>query len=311
MSFFNYETDLLLITAASGKQAAALLPHVLQQWRRLRLNVSSTESANKLREKYPDAEVTQHDLADSHACKLMLKGVSACYLITPPFHAKESQCGINVIDAALAQKDAFKFLLHSSVIFPIKHKMLNHDSKRVIEEYLVESTLPYTILEPTHLMESVDLAGMIKSKATVMPRLWNPDTKFTLVSTRDVAEVAAKVLSDPERHLYATYQLVGTRAPMSYRDAANLISKELGRPLSIERKTIEEGVQMFTSLITHGHPEQAPFETRQAAARMFMYYNDKSLIGNPNVLEMLLGREPLGYVDWIRLTKKEVDADTL
>lgn len=63
---------------------------------------------------------------------------------------------------------------------------------------------------------------------------------------------------------------------------------------------------MFTSLITHGKPEEAPFETRQAAARMFMYYNDKGLVGNSNVLEMLLGRKPLDYSEWIQLILREV-----
>ena len=306
----NLSTDLLLITAASGKQAVGLLPHIAGKWKRLRLNVSTPASAEKLKKQYSDAEVTTHDLADPHACAQLLDGVSACYLVTPGFHPKETQCGINMIDAAAAQTKAagpFKHMLLSSVIFPIKHKLLNHDSKRQIEEYLVESELPYTIIEPTHLMESFDLPGFIKGGGDVMPRFWNPETQFSLVSTRDMGEVSASILTNPEKHLYATYQLVGTPSPMSYVDAAKIIGEELGRDVRLEQKSLEESVKIFSSVLTHGKPEEASFEMRQGAGKMFIYYNDKGLIGNANVLEMLLGREPMGYREWVRLNVKEAE----
>lgn len=304
----NFETDLLLITAASGKQAAALLPHLTPKWKRLRLNVSTTASAERLQTRYPDAEVTTHDLADPQACHRLLADVSYAYVVTPGFHPKETQCGTNMADAALAQRKAggpFKHFILSSVIFPIKRKLLNHDSKRYIQEYLVESEVPYTIIEPTHLMESFDLPGFIKGGGSVMPRFWNPETQFSLVSTRDVGEVCANIFADPEKHLYATYQLVGTASPMSYVDAAAIVSEELGRDVKLEQKSLEDGVEIFAGALTHGKPEEAGFEMRQGIGKMFMYYNGKGLVGNKNVLEMLLGRRPLDYRDWVKLNVKE------
>lgn len=306
----NFETDLLLITAATGKQATALFPHLTPKWKRLRLNVSSAASADRLKTRYPKAEITTHDLADPQACVHLFSGVSYAYAVTPGFHPKETQCGINMVDAALAQRRGggpFKHFLLSSVIFPIKRKLLNHDSKRYIQEYLVESELPYTIIEPTHLMESFDLPGFIRASGNAMPRFWNPATHFSLVSTRDVGEACANIFADPERHLYATYQLVGTVSPMSYVDAASIISEELGREVKLEQKSLEESMEIFAGVLTHGRPEEAGFEMRQGIGKMFMYYNGKGLLGNRNVLEMLLGRKPWGYRDWVKVNVKEAE----
>lgn len=302
------DTDLLLITAASGKQASALLPQLTGRGKRLRLNVSTNASAEKLQRQYPTAEVTTHDLADPHACAQLLEDVSACYLVTPGFHEREANCGINMISAATTQAKnggPFKYILLSSVIFPGKSKLLNHDSKRQIEEYLIESPLAYTIVQPTHLMESLDLPGFIRGSGSTIARFWNPETRFSLVSTREVGEACAKILDAPEKHLYATYQLVGTAEPMSYTEAGRIIGEEVGRDVRLDWKSLEESTRIFVSVMTGGKPEEASFEMKQGVGKMFMYYNDKGLIGNSNVLKMLLGRKPMGYREWVKLNIEE------
>ena len=63
---------------------------------------------------------------------------------------------------------------------------------------------------------------------------WNLDRLQSLVDVGDVAEVAAAVLLDSERHLGATYELV---APGRYtaHELAKVISEVLGRDVSAER----------------------------------------------------------------------------
>ena len=306
----DLENDLLLITAASGKQATStLLPLVSKKWKRLRLNVSSVASKEKLEKQYPNAEVTQCDVSDAKACKKLLEGVTACWMVTPPFHTHETECGCNLINAALANVNfggPFKHMVHSSVIFPILRKLVNHDNKRYVEEYLVESGLPYTIVQPTHMMETVNIAAIMEQENPVMPRMWDPSTKFTFVSARDVGEAAANILEKREHHLYATYQLVGTREPLSYNEAFDIISTEIGRKVRLERKSVEEGAEMFASMFTHGKPEEASPVMKQGVAMMFLHYNFHGLVGNPNVLEMLLGRKPLDYQEWVKLNVKDL-----
>lgn len=302
------EKDLILVTAASGKQARGLLPHLNKTWKRVRLNVSSDASRKALQQQYPNAEVTTHDISDPRACHLLLDAVTACYLVTPGFHPQEIECGKNVINAALANANSgspFQHLVHSSVIHPILRKMMNHDAKRYIEEYLVESGLPYTIVQPTHLMETLPLAKLLEMAHPSHPLFWDPSVPSTSVSTRDLGEAVAKIFAERERHFSATYELVGTRVPISYNEIANIISEEIGREVKIERKSTDEGVQAFIGMMTKGRPETASFLMKQAPARMFLYYSDRGIIGNPNVLEWLLGRKALDYRDWVKLCIEE------
>ncbi|EMC96635.1 hypothetical protein BAUCODRAFT_34010 [Baudoinia panamericana UAMH 10762] len=305
----DYEHDLLLITAASGKQSTGLLPH-LRQWKRLRLQVASEASRERLQKEYPNAEVVQAHMSDHQACRKLLEGVAYCFLITPAFQPHETESGYNIIDAAVQQLPEhggnFMHLVYSSVLHPIKRALINHDCKRYVEEYLTESKLPYTIVQPTQLMENLPLAKLASEDQPVHRMPWSPDTPFSLVSCLDLGQAVANILSDSKKHRYATYQIVGTEQPLNFHEAMRIMSEELGREVKIEQITFEAGAKFFVGMLTRGQPENASFENWQGPARMFLYYNDKGLLGNPNVLEMLLGRKPLSYRGWVKESLKHV-----
>ena len=305
----DFENEILLITAAGGKQARALLKHVAPKWKHLRLNVSTNASKERLQKQYPDAEVYTCDVSDPHACKELLQGVTACYLVTPAFHPHETECGYNIIDAALASTQSggpFKHMLHSSVLHSLLRALTNHDGKRLVEEYLVESGLPYTIIQPSHMMETVSISNLVNQQDPVIPRFWNPAVPFSFVTARDVGEAAANILTQREKHFYATYQLVSTPEPLTYTAAAEIVSEEIGKTVRLDRRSLEEGVEVMIAGVTAWKAEDAPWATRQGLGRMLLHYNDRGLIGNSNVLEMLLGRTPTGYREWVKLTLQEL-----
>jgi uncharacterized protein YbjT (DUF2867 family) len=305
----DFENDILLITAAGGKQARELLKHVAPKWKRLRLNVSSNASKERLQKQYPDAKVYTNDVSDPHACMELLQGVSACYMVTPGFHPHETECGYNLIDAALENAQSggpFKHMLHSSVLHSLLRALTNHDGKRLVEEYLVESGLPYTIIQPTHVMETVSISALNDQQNPVLPRFWDPNIPFSFVTTRDIGEAAANILLQREKHFYATYQLVSTPQPLSYVQAGEIISEEMGKKVRLERRSLEEGVEVMIAGVTGGKAEDASWVSRQGLGRMLLHYNDRGLVGNSNVLEMLLGRKATGYREWVRLMLEEL-----
>jgi len=54
--------------------------------------------------------------------------------------------------------------------------------------------------------------------------------------------------------------------------------------------------------------EEVDLRTRDAAQRMLLFYNYRGLIGNPNVLNWLIGRKPLSYADWVDMRVKEEES---
>ncbi|KAG9612035.1 hypothetical protein KCV01_g2141, partial [Aureobasidium melanogenum] len=100
----DLKDDLILITCASGKQSSALIPHILKTYKNIRLQCNSSTSADSLSEKYPGTEVVQADLFNAADCTRILKDVTVCWLVLPPFHPHETTLGTTFIDACLAQQ---------------------------------------------------------------------------------------------------------------------------------------------------------------------------------------------------------------
>ncbi|THW13058.1 NAD(P)-binding protein [Aureobasidium pullulans] len=305
----DFNNDLILITCASGKQSSALIPHLLKSSKKLRLQCNSSKSKQMLSSKYPGVEVVQADMASPSDCHRILDGVTTCHLVDPPFHPHETQLGINMIDAAISQQSSssgpFTHMIYSSVIFPHLRKLLNHDCKRYTEEYLIESGLNYTILQPTHMMEMLPLALLMSQKSPIYQANWNPDTKFSFVTVLDVAEAAAKVITHAEEHYFATYQLVSTALPLSYTQVCELVGKHIGKDVAVKQKSFQDAVNISIKMINGG--KEPPAATKEIGARMFLYYNERGLVGNNNVLGWLLGREPTSYESWLKLKVEEIN----
>jgi uncharacterized protein YbjT (DUF2867 family) len=302
------QNDLILITCASGKQSSALIPHLLPHYPHLRLQCHSSTSAATLSQKYPDAEVVTADLSSPDDCTRILANATAAFLVLPPFHPHESQLGISFIDACTSQLDSkgpFTHLVYSSVIHPILQKLLNHNVKRHVEEYLIESGLNYTILQPTHMMEMLPLAKLMQDEQAVYHCNWKPETRFSFVTTRDIGEAAAKVLMQREMHFAATYQLVSTPTPLSYVEACGIVSKVIGKQVKVQQKGFEDAVETSIKMINGG--KEPPKQMKEIGARMFLYYNERGLVGNCNVLKWLLGRKTTGYEEWVRMKVEEIE----
>lgn len=143
----------LLITCASGKHGTHLIPFLLSKSKRLRLAVNSDSSRQDLPRKYisPNIEVVQADLAQPSDCQRILDGVKAVFHIRPSFHPRETKIGYNMIDAAAAT--SVQHFVYSSELHLVSRKLMNRDCKRYVEEYLIESGLQYTILQPSHFMD--------------------------------------------------------------------------------------------------------------------------------------------------------------
>lgn len=294
--------DLLLITSASGKQASALLPR-LKEWKNIRLTVKSAASKRRLQSQYPHAEVIQTDLYSSQNCAALLNDVIVVLHIGPSYHPHEAQLGRMLIDAAAASyangTGILKHFILSSVLNTQLSKMMNHDCKKDIEEYIMESELPYTILQPTTFMDNIPIAMLADQEEPKFRAAWNTDVKFSMIALSDLAEVMQIVLEQREKHFYAQYPLVSTKERITFAEAMNIISSKIGKDVKIERleyKTAVEG--LLTRLF--GTSEGVDQRSRDAAQRMILFYDNRGLVGNSNVLEWVIGRRGLQFDEWVK-----------
>jgi len=288
--------DLLLVTSAGGKQASALLP-LLSEWKNLRLAVKSTTSRDRLQQQYPHAEVTQTDLHSTGNCQHLLHDATVVIHIGPSYHPHETAIGKMMIDAASTSGTLKHFIL-SSVINSQLSKMMNHDCKKEIEEYIMESGLPYTILQPTTFMDNIPVAMLAKQDNPVFKAAWNTDIAFSMIALSDLADVFNTVLHQREKHFYAQYPLVSTHVPLTFGEAVATISRKIGKDVQIEKLEYKEAVEGLLVRL-FGSNEGVDQRSRDAAQRMILFYDNRGLVGNSSVLAWMLGREGMQFGEWV------------
>lgn len=296
------ESDLIVITGASGKQSGALIPLIYGKYQ-LRLVANSTGSVERLKKQYPDAEVIQADLCLPPDCARVVSGASTVYAMGPPLHDHEKEMSMFMIDAAVAEAaksgSKFRHYVLSSVLNTQLRRMANHDDKRYVEESLIESPLNFTILKPGDFFQQ-----------TFFPKEWsqseNPrylgmlnwDVISSCIFLEDLSEAAAKVIEEREKHFGAEYMLV-SRGPASYRSMVEECAAILGKPIGFEYLTLEKRFE--TALMyTFGSLDDVPARVRDKAERMILFYDRRGIIGNPNVLEWLLGRKPTTMAEFVK-----------
>jgi uncharacterized protein YbjT (DUF2867 family) len=226
-----------------------------------------------------------------------MAGVRAVYHIAPNMTGDEVTMGRAAIDTARSS-GVQRFVFHS-VLHPQTEKMPHHWQKLLVEEMLLESRLPFTIIQPAAYMQNVlsYLPDMAETGTYRIPYAAN--AKLSLVDLADVAEVAVRALIETG-HEAATYELAGPDA-LTADDIAAIVGRELGQPVSAETIPVE---QWQRSARTSGMSESKT----EALTKMFQYYDRYGFPGNARVLRALLGRAPTKFAAFVKRAAEDMGA---
>lgn len=211
-----------------------------------------------------------------------------------------------MVDAAAeeARHGTFKHFAYSSVLNTQLRKMMNHDCKRYVEEYLMESGLDYTILQPTHFMDTFPVAQLLSQPEPLYRANWSTNVPFSFIALQDLAEAAATVIEERDTHYLAQYPLSSTRT-LPYDEVIGNVSRAIGKHIKVETRPVIEATNALLDMLFGGADKAHP-RTRDAAQRMVLFYNYHGLKGNPNVLEWLIGRKPTAHADWVQAQVQSV-----
>ena len=281
--YCNSRPRLITLTGAGGKTGRALARALAVRGAAVRAWVRTDAHAASLKQAGA-AEVVTGDLRDPAALQAAMAGAAAVYHICPNIHPDEFALGQSVMAAARAAGVAH-FVFHS-VLHPQTEAMPHHWRKLRVEAALFEAGLPFTILQPAPYMQNT-LAGLGAVRAYgVFTAPYPVETRLSLVDLDDVAEAAARVLTEPG-HIGATYELVGTPG-LSQTDVAAELGRALGREVRAECEPVPAWEQRARA---------AGLGEYQMATliAMFGYYARFGLSGSPSALTWLLGRAPTTF----------------
>jgi len=284
---------MILVTGAAGKTGRAVIQALASRREPIRALIHRPDQAPSL-QALGVQETQVGDLLDQTAVQRAVDGVRAIYHMAPNVSPDEIPMGQSVISAAQSV-DVERLVFHS-VLHPHIEAMPHHWKKARVEELLFASGLSFTILQPTAYMQNVVAAWDQITKQGRYPVPYSLETRMSLVDLEDVAEAAARVLTEPG-HSGATIELVGTPG-MSPRDIVELLSAELDRPVSVEVVPLDawERSARATGL---GEYQVS------ALSKMFVYYEEHGLTGNPQALTNVLGRQPTSFPAFVRRVIQE------
>ena len=282
---------MILITGAAGKTGQAIIQQLRARNVPIRAMVRNPKQVESLQQPGAEQTVSQIISGDVTSADDLLKAtanIQTIYHICPNMHPEEVAIGEKLVAAARANR--VERIVYHSVLHPQTEEMPHHWNKLRVEELLLKSGIDYTILQPCAYMQNV-LAyrnAIVETEVYRIP--YAAKTRIGMVDLEEIAEVAARVLCD-STHRGAIYELANGEA-LSQLEVAQVIALQLGRGVTAEAADREQWALLVRQ---NGMNEYAISTLR----RMFEYYERFGFWGNGKILEMLLGRRPKSFTEWV------------
>ncbi|MDP9639037.1 uncharacterized protein YbjT (DUF2867 family) [Rhodococcus cercidiphylli] len=224
------------------------------------------------------------DLETGEGLAEAFTGCRGVYFIAPNVHPDEPALVLRALDAAASA--GVDHVVYHSVAWPYSPRMPHHMDKARCEDdlraFCSEHGMHWTILQPCAYAQNFEAVLDGSSTDLVVP--YSLDSKFSLVSLDDVAEVAARILVEgADIHHGSTYELGGPEI-LSVRDTVRLVETMTGRAVSVESIGVDEWMNL--------HSTGLGTDAQQRLSAMFEYYNDRDFLASGVVTAALLGRSP-------------------
>jgi len=277
---------MILVTGASGNAGGAVLRELLHVGGApVRAMYRSQEDASKAP---ATVDVAIADFADRASLDRVLEGVDRVYLVCGPI-PQLVELESNMVDAC--REHGIKHLVLSSALGADNYNKSFPAWHRKVEERLVASGVPATILRPESFMQNIVtyFSGTINSQGAFYAA--GGQAPIAFIDVRDIGAVAAKILISAG-HAGKTYTLTG-RELLNYTQVAEKLSALLGRKVNYVALTQE---RLRQSLRDAGMPAWQV----EALADLQAYYTDGPGAKVTGDLRSVLGREPIQLDEFLR-----------
>jgi uncharacterized protein YbjT (DUF2867 family) len=287
-------SDLVLVSGANGRTGRAVVAALVKRGAHVRAFIRKPEQAEGLKA-IGAGSIAIGDMLAPETIAAATAGCDAVVHIGPPMHPDEKLITNHFVSAAMAA-DVKRFVYYS-VMHPLRREVPHHARKLDTEEMVIESGVPYTIIQPIRYMQHLETIWKEVLATGVHAMPFNTHVKFNVADLVDLADAAALVALNPG-HLYATYELAGPES-LGQDEMAAIIGEVLKRPITARHIPLDE---MAAKAKAAGATELRIDTMR----KMNGHYDHSGFLGNANVMRWLLGREPTRFKAYVeRLAKRD------
>jgi uncharacterized protein YbjT (DUF2867 family) len=297
------ERTIILVTGATGTMGSEVVKQLVSSFSSsssgqsvvIRAAVHSQNKADKLRQYGGETavEIVNMDYNKPETIAAALNKVGKLFLLTLP--------SLNMTDISSkvvreAKKNGVQYIVKLSVFGAdaepgIIIGRLHRQEEKIIEE----SGITYTFLRSSAFMQNFVNYYNYTIKTQNAIYLPAGEGKVSFVDARDVAAVAAKLLTENNggnQHESKVYVVTGSEA-LSYSQVAEIISKEIGRKISYIDTPEEDTRKAMKSVGREDWLIDAILEE---------FYNTR--VGNRSettrTVEQIIGRKPTSFTQFVR-----------
>ena len=219
------EAVVILVIGSRSKIGSSLVRDLLDRGEQVRVLARPGEAADPVA---AAAEVVTGDLADEGSLLTAMAGIEKVFLLSSP-HPDAVRWHRNAIDAA--RRTEVQLLVRSSIIGADRESAAEFiGSHYANDRYLQDSGLPFVIVRPNMFLQNIPESTIPSVDASGTFYTDTGDARISMVDTRDVAAVAAVLLTEPG-HANAHYDVTGPEA-LSYAAVAAKLTTAMGRKIS-------------------------------------------------------------------------------
>ena len=218
----------ILVTGSTGNVGTELIACLKKVDADVKATVFSKKSATRLDK---NIEKVIFDFEKTETFNKALVGVKKVFLMRPPQMGdpKKLYPFIDAVKKAGVEQMVFLSLLG------VQHNPLAPHG--YIEKYIIKSGIPYTLLRPSFFMQNLSTThckDIRECNEIIIPA---GKGKTSFVDIRDIAAVAAKVLTEPGYDNKA-YDLTGSEA-LSYYQVSEILSKVTGKDITYTNPSLK------------------------------------------------------------------------
>lgn len=219
-----------------------------------------------------------------------MKGINTVYYICNTANPKEDEIGRNLIE--IAKKLGNVTFVYHSVMHSLLSDMPHHKRKLMVEKILVDSGIPYVIIQPAVFVQMLNpsIQSVKNGGAFIQKFYTSSHTKMSYVDMNDYAEAAAEIIASGT-YTYGTYEFCSDGS-YSLSDMENMLSEMVGRKVTSSFISDEDFLKTV-----HMSPDSYEGQT---LLTMFQHYNKNSFCGNGFVLTQILKRPPVTIHEYLK-----------
>ncbi|QJW90949.1 SDR family oxidoreductase [Spirosoma taeanense] len=275
----------ILITGATGnvglETLRALMTHPNKSRFEVLAGVRNPALAQAAMKVQPDG-FARLDFSNEQLFDAALAGVNRVLLVRPPKLVDIGRYFKPFVEAM--QRAGVRQVVFLSVQGVENNPVVPHHK---LEKLIVEAGLGFTFLRPGFFMQNLCSAHRdeIRLRNEIFVPAGNGRTSF--IDVRDVAAVAALVLSSPTReHLNRGYELTGSEA-LTYGEVAQILSRVLARPITYRDPSIPQFIWR------KWRKEHVPLGFTMVMVALYTASKLGKAVSQTSETEQLLGRRPI------------------